>query len=488
MDPIHVGSDKQLFLDDGLVESSTGIRATMHSPKRSGDVLVAPDAAWEDGSNIGLYCSVLEEDGLIRIWYFLSSDNVRCLCYCESEDGLHFRKPELGLHKLHGSRSNNVVIPGPDGGGSVWIDPKATGQGRYRSQAKSYPGWPDPGRSAEFWRYASPDGVHWRRLPVELGGDWDTQSICFWDDRVGRYVIYTRKWFRFDDRAQNHRAVRRLESDDLARWDGERVVMEADEIDLGGRETPTGQPPMDYYGALVFKYPGNHGLYVMLAQVFWHWQALSSEQRWGESGDPQKPVIERLGPGTIDVRLCWSRDGVKFHHVGDRQSFMATGPDGSFDSRMLWAMPNPVPLGDELAFYYAGTNADHHGFVDPVASGRRSGIGRALLRMDGFVSLDAGSDEGEVVTRPLTFDGAGLELNMETRGDGCVRVGLLDEHGQPMEGHSLADAVPLCGNCVRMKARWATGGDLAAFAARPVRLQFKLRSARMYAFQFVERP
>ena len=52
-------------------------------------------------------------------------------------------------------------------------------------------------------------------------------------------------------------------------------------------------------------------------------------------------------------------------------------------------------MGDEL---YVGHNRDHDSFVDPVAGRRLMGLGRAVLRLDGFVAAD-----GELVTRPLTL-------------------------------------------------------------------------------------
>ena len=483
---LAVGTHKQLFLDDRLVEHSEGVRKTVHRPRRDGEILIAPDQRWEQGAVIGSYASVIKDGGRFRVWYYLASDHLRSVCYAESDDGLTFRKPRLGFHEAGGSRDNNVVIPGPDGGACVWVDPNAPTAERYRSQAKSYPGWPQAPQPTCFRRYASPDGLQWRQLPVSLAGSCDTQSICLWDDRLGRYVLYTRKWFRFEDKHHNYRAVRRLESDDLEHWDGERIVMAADETDLGGHRTATGQPPVDYYGAAVYKYPQAGDLYVMLAQAYWHWQRRPPEERWGESGDPQTAVIERLAPGAFDVRLCWSADGIDFHRPPRREPFLDLGPGGRFDSRMVWAMPDPVAMGDELWLYYAAKNRDHHGFVDPAApSGLRSGIARAVLRLDGFVSLDAGCRGGEVVTPPLTFAGSRLELNLETGGGGGVRVELQDPHGQPLAGYTAADAIPAWGNSVRLPVAWAQGADTGELAGRPVKLRFLMQDCRLYAFRFV---
>ena len=481
---LDIGDRKQLFLDEGLIERSEGVRLTMHRPRRDGRVLLAPDAPWEVDRQIGLYCSIIREGDRFRLWYFLSSDRLRCLSYAESPDGLDFEKPILGLHELDGSRQNNVVIPGPDGGGCVWIDPHAPTGERYRNQTKCYPGWPDGKIPTEYHRYASPDGLHWERRPDALDKPFDTQSICLWDQRIGRYVLYTRNWVHPGDPHLSYRTVRRLESDDLEHWDSQTSVMEADARDLATHQTSTGQPPVDYYGADVFKYPGAGDLYVMLSQAYWHWAERPPEEQWGESGDPRRVVIRRLAPAAIDVRLAWSRDGINFDRAGGREPFMELGPEGRWDSRMVWALPDPIPVGDELWIYYAGTNRDHDGFVDPCSDGLLSGMGRAVLRLDGFVSADAAYGAGEIITRPLVFEGSVLELNVETSGGGALRVEIQEASGRQVEGFTAKDSAPLCCNSVRAQATWAGGSDLGRLAGRPVRLRFVMRDCRLYAFRF----
>ncbi|MBS3762429.1 MAG: hypothetical protein KGZ25_03890 [Planctomycetes bacterium] len=474
---MFVGDRTQLMLDDRLIAQGRGIRRRFHRPQRVGGALIRPDARWEQDKSIGLYGSVMREEGLFRAWYFLSSENTRSVCYAESEDGVRWSKPRLGLHELDGSRENNVVISGPDGGGSVWKDPRSAKGERYQTQQKAYPGYPDNPQPSQFRRYVSPDGLHWQRAPIELEGPWDTQSVVFWDERIERYVMYTREWFRFDDKHRNYRAVRRLESDDLVHWDNQSVVMEADETDLNLAETPTGQPPVDYYGAAVFRYPDAGDLYIMLPQAFWHW------------GRPNEKIIneegrEELAPGTIDARLAWSHDGIHFRRPEARGAFLPTGPDGRFDSRLVWIMPDPIAVGEQLWFYYAGRNWDHHGRLDPVADRRLSGIGRAVLRKDGFASVDAGHATGDFTTPPLEFSGAQLVINAEIGGGGFVRVEIQDESGQPLEDYGADDTLPTTGNSTQLTVCWREGPDISQLAGQKVRVRFLLRDCRLYSFQF----
>jgi len=113
-------------------------------------------------------------------------------------------------------------------------------------------------------------------------------------------------------------------------------------------------------------------------------------------------------------------------------------------------------------------------------------VRRYSLRLDGFVSANAPLSGGEVVTRPLIFDGGNLVLNVETSAAGDVQVEIQDANGQPIEGYALADCPPILCDSLCHVVRWRLrGGDLRPLAGRPVRVRFVLRDADLYAFQFV---
>ena len=217
-------------------------------------------------------------------------------CYAESDDGTHFTRPELNL--LGGDLPANAVMAMHRlQGCCVWIDPQAPPERRYKSQAKCGP-HPDRPHTLEF--FASPDGLQWEHLHGIRIEDCDTQNVVFRDESYGRYVMYTRLWVRADDPNRNHRKVRRLESDDLVHWDSESVVWEADAADLATYRTSTGMPPIDYYGAAVYKYPDADDLYICLAEAFWHFKDRPEPERWGHltrSGDAEP---DRGAPGAVD--------------------------------------------------------------------------------------------------------------------------------------------------------------------------------------------
>jgi len=470
---VDVGSKKQIFLDGFFLDRAEGVELTMHKPYRDGQILIKPDQPWEmdpegQEQRIGIYSCVLKEDGKVRLWYDQrrgKDDAEIRVCYAESEDGIHFTKPTLGLHEVDGSTANNVVLPGPRiAGAAVWKDPNAPATHRYKTQTKVYP-------SEQLEMHSSPDGLHWELFGIPKVGHIDTQNIIFWEPGIERYLFFTRLWALNLDKVKRYRTVRRLESDDLMTWDNEQVVLTPDEADWDIHERVQERPAVDFYGAAVFPYEGADRAYIMLAQSTWAWMG------WEEAG---------LGPATIDVQLAVSRDAEHFERAGGRRPFMSLGPEGRFDSRFLWALPNPVVMGDELWIYYVGSNRDHapSNKLDPAATEDLSGIGRAVLRLDGFVSVDGDYEGGQFATPPIRFEGKTLELNVDSAGGGAVYVEVLNEDFSPIEGFAKQDAIPIARNSVRMPVSWQRGGDVRVLAGKTIRLRFHMTNASLFAFQF----
>ncbi len=479
-DVLDVANRKQLFIDDLLIESSRGVRLTMNPPYTMGESLITADQPWEKPGQDFVWgaSSVVKDGNKVRMWYLVDCLEMRpqpvgfvlmdkYIAYAESEDGIHFTKSNLGLHEFRGTRSNNIVMPNVEGC-SVWMDPKAPPEHRFRSQGgdEKFP---------ELVFRSSPDGFHWTRTHAVDIGNCDTQNIVLWDPARGKYALYTRRWIaQSNDSEESYRVHRRLESDDLVKWDNEAVVLEADAADLATYPTPTLCPPIDYYGACVFKYPDENGIYIMLAEAFWHWYP-----REGKS---------RPGPTAYDIRLLTSRDGRHFERSPDRSAFMRPGPLGSFSSSCIWVLPQPIIMGDEVWIYFLGQNFDHDGIIDPTANGQmRTGISRAVMRLDGFISADAEFAGGEIVTPAIRFNGDQLELNVDTSAGGAVYVELLDEQGRPIPGYTRAEAKTICGNSVRMPVRWNERQTVSELAGKPIKLHFIMRDCKLYAFQFVKR-
>jgi hypothetical protein len=113
------------------------------------------------------------------------------------------------------------------------------------------------------------------------------------------------------------------------------------------------------------------------------------------------------------------------------------------------------------------------------------GVGVVRQRLDGFVSADADHNGGWLSTPALTFRGDQLRLNIDTGAMGTAFVELRDDGGRPIPGFALADCEEIGGNFVDQAVYWRGSPDVSFLAGRSVRIHFKLRRAKLYAFQFM---
>ncbi|MDF2720019.1 MAG: hypothetical protein K0R28_6944, partial [Paenibacillus sp.] len=108
---------------------------------------------------------------------------------------------------------------------------------------------------------------------------------------------------------------------------------------------------------------------------------------------------------------------------------------------------------------------------------------RVTVRKHGFASVHAGYDGGEFITRPLTFEGNRLLMNLSTSAAGSIRVEMQDEYGQPIDGFRLSDMEPMYGDTLEGTVHWRDGADLGHWIGRIVRFRFELKDADLFAIR-----
>ena len=107
----------------------------------------------------------------------------------------------------------------------------------------------------------------------------------------------------------------------------------------------------------------------------------------------------------------------------------------------------------------------------------------ATLRLDGFVSMDAG--EGALTTKALTMAGGRLVINADAS-LGSIAVEILDEEGRAIPGFSRAEADAFDGDSLRHTVSWSGSGDVSSLQGRPVVVQFHMDRTKLYSFVFAE--
>ena len=114
---INIGSRRECFFDSYLIdEEKTTAEARLHRPVAR-EVVLNCDKPWETR---GIAYENFFYDADIKKYrmYYLSreslSDSVRGeqirVCYAESEDGLHWIKPSLGICEFKGTKETNIIL------------------------------------------------------------------------------------------------------------------------------------------------------------------------------------------------------------------------------------------------------------------------------------------------------------------------------------------------------------------------------------------
>lgn len=507
---VLVLGERQLFLDDRVVERTERLQRRLHAPEKRGAVL-RPDVL-SDGNRVQTYGTVPmweEEEQIYKLIYmaFPRDGGGIGAALAISKDGVQWEKPDLGQGiNVGGSTRNNRIFVDRSlqwGDNALWNvirDPDDSDPNRrYKGLLGAI------GREGVFSR----DGVQWVRSPGAKIPSGDTSTLIH-DRTRKRYVAFVKGQNQFG------RAANVSISEDFEHWSDPRPAFGTDELDqkqavevirkrlhdrrlslplfvdpdpaLGFLPPEKAQPTWraECYAFACFPY---EGLFVGLPMLYY------------PTGQelPQRNNTD----GFHEIQLTVSRDLEHWERVGERQVFLGPsrvdqGLIGVFDRQELIPPSRPVSVGDELWFYYTGfksrippysrnpdgTPRDPATLSDEERADLADGwsaICLAVLRRDGFVSWDGGADEGWLLTRPFRFDGKELWVNLAAD-DGAARVEILDEAGEGLAGYSGEQAGVVRGDGVRQLVQFPAARDLNELAGRAIRLKIHLRKGSLYAF------
>ncbi len=481
---LSIGRQKQLFVDDYIIEEMDKVSQVLNPvTKYPGNPVLRPDRPWE-GIHTYLYGAVIYDDDedLFKMWYLGGGPERTGGCYATSKDGINWQKPELGLVDFQGSKMNNCInwfalgmIHSPD-------DPDPSK--RYKSLSGRRGAF-----SADGLRWEVPDGSH--NIPGDIASD-NVIPFCY-DELSHRYVAFGKVVRQSGEHLR--RSVSVSFSEDFLTWTPVHTILVPDERDdelasqrvtmLHDRVQFDDGPEWhlaQFYGHCGFPY---EGMYLGLLWVF-------------DISGFSPALVERVGgrrpsiggeDGPTQVELTCSRDLLHWERVGERQLLIPVGEAGTWEAGMIYTVNRPLIVGDEIWIYYGGIQRSHGQHSEAWEAARTSpgtggGIGLAKLRLDGWVSLDAGNEPGTLTTKPLKFEGDELVINANAQ-DGWVGVEILSRTGQrALPGFSLADCRRFTGDSVRHTVKWEDGADLSRWQGRPVRLRFHLQNARLYSFVF----
>ncbi len=408
-EPLDIGSRLELFVDDYLIESMVGVRLELHEPRSAGKVF-AFDQPWE--GNVSWPLSAFQDGDLYRLYYLgrsapdyvkqsalepgevVSPKHPDFLSYAESGDGVHWAKPDLGLYEFDGSKENNILrerFGDPPALGVPFLD---TRPGVDPSERYKVPGhlYTRLGQGAsrenqgELMLASSSDGLNWKRwhedqqlFVTSLPGAFDSANVIFWSEREQRYVLY----FRYS--SQGTRSFARTTSRDLLNW------TEAVPCTFDGWVRP---PEHLYTNAATPYYRAPH-IYLSFPKRF----------------VPQRKFHQDASYGISETVFMTSRDGIDWNPF--MEALIRPGRDQrNWVHRTTVTAAGLLQTGEDEISLYVSRN-----YTYPSTY-----LERFVLRVDGFVSAHSGHSGGELVTKPLLFQGENLILNYATSAAGSIRV------------------------------------------------------------------
>lgn len=453
----------QFFIDDWLVDNRFAIKYkhnavshVVHPPrKHSTNPVYRGDCG---------YVNVVQNpaSGKFQLWTQVHHQEEKpdghssryAIAYAESDDGLNWNAPNLGLFEWNGSRQNNIVIRGPKNkrasGPQILLTlPAEQKRGFTYIMAYRTGG---AGKDHDGIRLiGSNDGIHWdTESEVRLKHvHSDTLNSIVYDAGRSRYLMTCRakdRYRRFKGEMINTGASRRisiLTSEELwTEWQGSpRALLTPDEIDAESHHN-------FFYGMPVHHYAG----------IYWGFL-------W---------VFRMNDP--IHTELVTSRDGVHWRRSPKRVPLIALGEDGSWDDGMTFGGPHWIEVGDDWRFYYAGHDGGHH------TEGRRAAIGLASCKKERLIGLHGPiNGGGVVVTRLMKWPGGDLFVNAVRRaeGDAILTVRVSDATRNVLEGFDHTDCIPFSGDAVRHKVTWK-GNSMSRFEGQEIRLEIFLQNTDLF--------
>lgn len=461
--PVDIGSRREIFVDRHLIGRLDGTRQQLHSPQSAGKVM-AFDCPWEGPHSA--YVSVIRSEDKYQLYYrgapkFGPDGNTNeVTCYAESSDGIHWTKPELDLFDVMGSKKNNVILANDapfSHNLSPFLDtrPGVPADEKYKALA-------GVDSKSGLVAFVSSDGIRWRKWrtePVFNHQDahvFDSQNVAFWSESEQCYVLYYRVF------VNNIRTVARTTSKDFVNWSRQTLMTYSTAAPTEKEQLYTNQTEP------YFRAPH---IYVALAARFMPGRVALTPEQLKHMG-----VAEGnwLGDDCSDAVLMSTRGGTVYDRTFPHALVRPGNDKLSWLSRSNYPARGVVQTGPEEMSMYVQR---HEGLPSHY-------LERLTFRLDGFSSVSASHERGEMTTKPLRFTGGTLVVNYSTSAAGGIRVEIQDEAGEPIKGYSLSDCTELIGDEIDRTVDWAGKRSVIELAGETVRLRFQVKEADLYSIHF----
>ncbi|MFA7184377.1 MAG: hypothetical protein WC082_05765 [Victivallales bacterium] len=522
--PIKLNNSPQLFVDDYLIEDMSSLGKSLHTvEKHKANPLLIPEFPFEKKYKYHYIVdngTVIYDDraNIFRAYFSQAQKNT---LYAESQDGIKWEKPFINKYTYAGSKKNNILLEDIYCC-SVMYDPGNEGKPPFRMYALK--------RGVGPFVLWSENGIDWKGEPASCDktgrGD---NACCVYDPftktniliskvryPIGKIVInplMDNVW-EIPVRVLGCRTCNR----EMNKWSAWREILRPDErdhkiaeerypaISVEGFLYPwrmraefegahalaekTGflerlaVPPQkgfqhcQYMNMIVIPYDN---LYIGLLEVLY---ATAQVFDFGAKGSPR---CDSPGQdGVIDVQLVCSRDLKKWEKPVAEKSFIPLGGTAEWDRSMIMPFSSNNIIRDGKQYlYYGGSFHSHRPYSMWNKPGNypeeMQGLGLAVIRQDGFISIDAAAEEGILTTKLLSFAGEKFSINADAR-SGYIDMEILDENRTVIKGYERKRFKTIFADKVRHCVEWKGKNGIVELQRRPVHLRFYMKNAMLYTF------
>lgn len=398
--------------------------------------------------------------GSVREWFALKFP----MLYAESEDGIHWTKPNLSLKDYNGSKQNNLVdIEYPVEMPAVMYDdsPGVPDDERYKMFSEVH-----RAQTPKPFLATSPDGLRWKVIshPRHRG----VSLYRFNEQYHSAFVMYTPE---LPGGFPCGRCMGVVRSRDFRNWEGE--------------------PCLGFHRANYFEYPPAISEQVHTPAGFWnrgnimlgvygqiHQVDAKPGTKFARAGSGMENTREDLG-------LFISNDGLHYREPIPGFKFVARGQEGTWDGGSIMPCHSFVNVGEHTYYYYGAWDS---GMCMDNAAGD---IGLAFWPRDRFGYVRMRDNARPAVVQTGILEDAGTDrylhanVEIETFGAGTeLRFELIDPSGRPVPGYTAEDCLPVRENGLFQPLRWKHHHCIDRNIADPVELRLIFTSSgEMWPYQ-----
>lgn len=490
--------DMVLFpFDDHTIPWRDNLKMTLERPKKypENPVIRPGPVEGPDGYECLVYGTVLKQNGKFRMWYIagpradsrIAGDSERMefyrpVAYAESDDGIHWKKPDLGLAEFRGNKNNNLVLIEPADAPfarpmdfvSVFYEPGDPNPNRrYKMAFITYISKGQRNLCATTATAVSPDGLRWKLVNTRefTKGNFENTSLTKLN---GMYYLSGQDIPPHDgsleDGSSAGRVMKVFSSPDFQHWSAGRALAfyRSDYI-----------PAPVSYGQEVHMGAGlwNRGNVILGFYGRWHGNTIIRIPKTPET--PLKGL-------KIDLGFVVSNDAIHYREPVRNFVMVPHGASDDWDSEGVLQGNTFANTDTETYIWYSTWDTSRPNDIPPLPEElseslrRKRGIGLLTLPRDRFgcfTKLSSRSKEcGVEMKRGAGFLSRRLRLPQpselyanvdDVSPSAALQIALVDDAERPLRGYTSE----LKDSSLKAPVAWEAGSAL------PLNSPFRIKVA-----------